>query len=93
MAVRISRTDEPEANCTILRVQGSLRREGAQWLEQQCTCWLAGAGRRLVIDLTEVTFLDDAGAVVLRRLRRHPSVSLVGCQLYTRQMIEAVDPV
>jgi anti-anti-sigma regulatory factor len=93
MAVRISRTDEPEANRTILWVQGSLRREGAQLLEQQCTCWLAGAGRGVVIDLTEVTFLDDAGAVVLRRLRRHPSVSLVGCQLYTRQMIEAVDPV
>ena len=93
MAVRISQTDEPEANRTILRVQGSLRREGAQWLEQQCTGWLSGAGRRLVIDLTEVTFLDEAGAVVLRRLQQHPSVSLVGCQLFTRQMIEAVDPV
>jgi anti-anti-sigma regulatory factor len=50
-------------------------------------------GRGVVIDLTEVTFLNEAGAVVLRRLRRHPSVSLVGCQLFTRQMIEAVDPV
>jgi anti-anti-sigma regulatory factor len=90
MAVRISRIDKPEANRTILRLQGSLTREGAQWLEQECTCWLSGADRRIVIDLTEVTFLDEAGAVVLRRLRQHPSVSLVGCQLFTRQMIEAV---
>lgn len=80
-------------NRTILRVQGALTRKGAQWLEQQCTCWLAGAARCLVIDLTEVTYLDEAGAVVLRRLRQHPAVSLVGCQLFTRQMIEAVDPV
>jgi anti-anti-sigma regulatory factor len=93
MAVRISQADVPEANRTILRVQGSLRREGAHWLERRCSCLLHGAGRELVIDLTEVTFLDEAGAVVLRRFRQHPSVSLVGCQLFTRQMIEAVDPV
>jgi anti-anti-sigma regulatory factor len=91
MAVRISRTDAPEANRTILRVQGSLTREGADWMERKCSCLLQGAGRSVVIDLTEVTFLDEAGAVVLRRLRQHPYVSLVGCQLFTRQMIEAVD--
>jgi anti-anti-sigma regulatory factor len=93
MAVRISRTDAPEANRTILRVQGSLTREGTDWLERKCSCLLRGASRGVVIDLTEVTFLDEAGAVVLRRLRQHPSVSLVGCQLFTQQMIEAVDPV
>jgi anti-anti-sigma regulatory factor len=93
MAVRISRTDEPKANRTILWVQGSLTREGAHWLERKCSCLLHRAGREVVIDLTEVTFLNEAGAVVLRSLRRHPSVSLVGCQLFTRQMIEAVEPV
>ena len=93
MAVRISRTDTPEANRTILRVQGSLTQEGAHWLERKCSCLLRGAGRDVVIDLTEVTFLNEAGAVVLRRLRQNPSVSLVGFQLFTRQMIEAVDPV
>jgi anti-anti-sigma regulatory factor len=93
MAVRISRTDEPEANRAILRVEGSLTREGADWLERKCSYLLHGAGRGVVIDLTEVAFLDGAGAVVLRRLRQHPSVSLLGCQLFTRQMIEAVDPV
>jgi anti-anti-sigma regulatory factor len=73
-------------------VQGSLTREGAQWLEQQCICWVDGAGRDVVIDLAEVTFLDEAGAVVLRRLRQHPSIALIGCQLFTQQMIEAVPP-
>jgi anti-anti-sigma regulatory factor len=92
MAVRISRTDEPGANRTVLRVQGSLTREGADWLERKCSCLLHGAGWGVVIDLTAVMFLDGAGAVVLRRLRQHPSVSLVGCQLFTRQMIEAAEP-
>jgi anti-anti-sigma regulatory factor len=92
MAVRISQADAPEASRTSLRVQGSLTQEGAHWLERKCLCLLHGAGRDVVIDLTEATFLDEAGAVVLRRLRQHPSVSLVGCQLYTRQMLEAVDP-
>ena len=53
---------------------------------------LAETSRSLAIDLTEVTFLDEAGASVLRRLRQRPSVSLVGCHLFTQQMIETVDP-
>jgi anti-anti-sigma regulatory factor len=93
MAVRISQIDKPEANRTILRLQGAFTQEGADWLERKCSYLLHGAGRDVVIDLTEVTFLDEAGAVVLRRLRQYPSVSLVGCQLFTRQMIKAVDPV
>jgi anti-anti-sigma regulatory factor len=92
MTVRISRTDAPEANRTILRVQGSLTQEGVDCLERECSRLLHRTGRGVVIDLTEVTFLDEAGAVVLRCLRRHPCVSLVGCELFTRQMIEAVDP-
>jgi anti-anti-sigma regulatory factor len=91
MAVRISRSDAPEVNRTILRVQGSLMQEGADWLERECSCLLHGTGRVVVIDLTEVRFLDEVGAAVLRHFRQHPSVFLVGCQLYTRQMIEAID--
>jgi hypothetical protein len=65
-------------------VQGSLTRAGAPWLEWQCICGLSGAGRDVVIDPTEVTFLDEAGTVVLRHLRQYPAVSLVGCQLFTQ---------
>ena len=41
------------------------------------------------IDLTGITFIDEAAAVV-RRLSPSPAVSLGGCELFTRQMIEAV---
>ena len=44
------------------------------------------------IDLTAVTFIDEAAAAVVRRLSQSPSVSLTGCELFTQQMIEAVPP-
>jgi len=46
-------------------------------------------GRTVVIDLTALQMLDEKSAVLLRRLNAHPSVSLSGCQLFIKQMIEA----
>ena len=92
MAVRVSRTEEPETHRLFLRVEGVLTRDGAQLLEQQCVPLIHSAGWSVVIDLTAVTFLDEGGAAVVRRLSQSPSVSLTGCQLFTQQMIEAVPP-
>lgn len=92
MAVRISRTEEPETLRLLLRVEGVLTRDGAQLLAQQCVPLIHGAGWDVVIDLTAVTFLDEAGAAVVRRLSQFPSVFLTGCELFTQQMLESAPP-
>ena len=90
MAVRISRTEEPEAYRLFLRVEGGLTGESAQLLAQQCVPFLHDARWGVEIDLAAVTFIDEAAAAVVRRLSQSPAVSLTGCQLFTQQMIEAV---
>jgi len=88
MAARIFRTDEADTGRTVLQVQGSLTLEYAQLLEELCRDAKAQSERSVIIDLAGVTFLDEASAAVLRRLKQQPGVALTGCQLYTRQMIE-----
>jgi hypothetical protein len=91
MVVRISRMEEAETHRLLLRVEGALTHEGAPLLAQQCVPCIHDAEWDVEIDLTAVTFIDEAAAVV-RRLSQSPSVSLTGCELFTQQMIEAVPP-
>ena len=92
MNVRISRTEDSETHRLLLRVEGALTHESAQLLAQQCVSCIHAAEWSVEIDLTAVTFLDEAAAAVVRRLSQSPSVSLTGCELFTQQMIEAVPP-
>ena len=90
MVVRISRTEEPETHRLLLRVEGARTGEGAHLLTQQCIPCIQDAAWVVEIDRTAVTFIDETAAAVVRQLSLSPSVSLTGCQLFTRQMIEAV---
>jgi hypothetical protein len=90
MAVRISRTEDPETHRLFLRVEGALTGEDAQLLAQQCVPLLHDAEWGVEIDLAAVTFIDEAAAAIVRRLSQSHAVSLTGCQLFTQQMLEAV---
>lgn len=89
MAVRISQAEDHECGSIILRVEGTLTLEYAQLLEGMSREARARLGRAVIVDLAGVTFLDETSAGVLRRLKQEPGIALAGCQLYTRQMIEA----
>jgi anti-anti-sigma regulatory factor len=88
MSVRISLVDEQESGRTILRVEGALRLEDAELLENPCRDLREQAKRNMVVDLSGLTFLDSDSASVLCRLEARPEITLTGLHLFTRQMIE-----
>ena len=88
MAVRITQTDDPGRNHTILRVEGSLIGEDTSVLEEIYREVRVRLGRAVVIDLTALHMLDEASAALLGRIKQQPGVSLTGCQLFIKQMIE-----
>jgi anti-anti-sigma factor len=57
-------------NSLVLQVQGEIDMATAVELERQAARLLAEAGGRLVLDLSETTFADAAGARVTERLSR-----------------------
>jgi anti-anti-sigma factor len=75
----------------LLRVEGTLGREDAELLEQVCNDLKAQTGASVTVDLTDISFLDSAGASVLARLRREHEVSIEGLHLYMLQVIEIAE--
>jgi anti-anti-sigma regulatory factor len=89
MVMRITQTDDLARTFTTLRVEGTLRSEDAFELEEIAIQVGPRLGHTVVIDLTALQVLDEASAAVLRRLKHPPGVSLIGCQLFIKQRIEA----
>jgi anti-anti-sigma regulatory factor len=72
-------------------VEGTLGREDAELLEQVCNDLRAQTGASVTVDLSDISFLDQAGASVLARMRREHKVSIDGLHLYMLQVIEIAD--
>lgn len=80
MTLRISTERTP---ITTFKLAGRLEREAVAALERSC----GGAPDRYAIDLSEVSFADDAGIEVLKGLRSH-GAALCGARPYLALLLE-----
>lgn len=82
--LRITRQESSRE--TTLQLEGRLTSGELTALDE---AWrsCASAGRRVVIDLAGVRFVDAAGAAVLRALRQGP-IELMGCSPFVRELLE-----
>ena len=76
---------------TLLKVEGSLHLQDAELLERICKDIGDQTGRRLVLDLADLAFLDSDSASVLCRLKREQNVTLEGLQLFIAKVIELTE--
>ena len=90
MGIRISQSEDPATGKTILRVEGAIADDAARLLDDVCAKLLNEAGAKLIINVSAVNFLDEEGAVVLRRLKQR-GVCFEGCELFTQRVIETVE--
>ena len=82
--LRITRTDRDDA--TTLLLEGRLTRSEQAALDEACAA-CNGDGRRVVLDLAGIGFVDAAGASALR-LWRERRVLLTGCSPFVRELLE-----
>lgn len=67
-----------------VRLEGKLLEP---WVcEVETACWPLDAGRSITLDLTEVQFVDDAGASLLRRFAEQ-GVQVVGCSDFIKRLL------
>ena len=76
---------------TVLKIQGSLYLQDAELLEKICRDLTEPTGRRLVLDLADLSFLDSESASVLCRLKREQQVALEGLHLFIAKVIELTE--
>lgn len=87
MTIRITQIDNEKRDLTILRVEGKLQLEDAEIVEQMFEDFRNRSGRKMEIDLTEISFLNSESAAVLKRIEER-GASLTGLDFFIRQVIE-----
>ena len=87
--LRISITNE--VAFTRFKLEGKLAHE---WVHEAETAWSVlrslNGKQKVVIDLVNVTFVDEAGALLLARMRREEA-QLVGSGLLIAALIEEIE--
>jgi anti-anti-sigma factor len=75
----------PSGETGTVRVEGRITGEYVPELSRAVTQALSGAPR-VVLDMADVTFIDQAGVALLRRLRRQ-GVELVECSSFISTLV------
>ncbi len=73
------------------KVEGTLYVEDAQLLEKICRDASRRGGRPVVVELSDLCFLDSDSAAILCRMKREQGVSLKGLNLFIKKVVELAD--
>jgi anti-anti-sigma regulatory factor len=91
MPTRITEVDTPGGERTTLRVEGTLGVEDAELIGKICRDLEREKGRRITLDLADLSFLDSDSAHILCRLRAEQGVSIEGLHLFIQRVIEMAE--
>jgi anti-anti-sigma regulatory factor len=85
--LKISRDETSNGRTEIWRVQGHVVGNWVGELRRTCDRVLGESGRKLVLDLRDVTFIDPDGIALFRELSsRH--VELTNCSLFAAEQLK-----
>ena len=85
MPVRITKIDSR------FKVEGTLYLNDAELLEKFCREVSGQTDRPVVIELSNICFLDSKSAAVLCRMKREQGVSIEGLNLFIKKVMELAD--
>jgi anti-anti-sigma regulatory factor len=91
MPTRITEVRTPDGQRMTLRVEGWLGVEDAELVEKVCRDLRRETGRRITLDLADLSFIDSDSAQILCRLRAEQDVSLEGLHLFIQRVIELAE--
>jgi anti-anti-sigma regulatory factor len=83
-------TEEREDDLLTFRLAGAI---AGQWAREFERCWNDAANssdpRRVIVELKEVTFVDDKGKEVLGAMMRN-GCQLIACDVLTKSIVEEI---
>jgi anti-anti-sigma regulatory factor len=88
MSIRISQSEDAATGKTVLQVEGAITTDTAELLDGVCARLLSHPAAGIVINLSGISFINEDGAIILRRLKQQPGITFEGCQLFTKRVIE-----
>jgi anti-anti-sigma factor len=91
MPTEIIQTDAPDADVTILRVSGEMMEVDAAVIAQVASSLREETGRRIVVDLADLDFLDSEAAPALRRLGEREGITIEGVEVFLQSSIDQAE--
>jgi len=91
MPTNITQVEDEERDQTVLRVEGSLTAADAVLLEKIALGIRADSGRKLMIDLADLHFLDSESAPILKRLEREHKIEIQGLMIVLQKAVEETE--
>jgi anti-anti-sigma regulatory factor len=91
MPTQITQLDDEENDRSILRVEGQLLRDDAELLGRIATDLTNSSGRKIVIDLADVDFIDSEAASVLKHLQFSNIFEITGVEILLQNAVNEVE--
>ncbi len=90
---RLQATGEVDGDTAVIRLAGEMDLRSSEVLRNVADDLIENGARRVVLDCSELTFLDSGGLSVLVRLYQQltqadGSFAMRGCDPFTRQVLE-----
>ena len=88
MTLRISQLLDTRKSSATLRLEGTMSADEAVLLERYCGDLASQSIASITLDVEGLTFLDEESGAAIRRLRKAMGVTLIGCCLFTQEVID-----
>jgi hypothetical protein len=76
---------------TTIKVEGALHLQDAELLERICHEVSERTGQAVVIELSDICFIDSMSAAVLCRMKSEQGVTFKGLNLFIKKVVELAD--
>lgn len=87
MPTNITQIEDEERGRVVLRVAGSMYREDAVLLEKIALGITEQTGKKLMIDLADLHFLDSESAPIIKRMEREHNFEIEGLMIFLQNAV------
>jgi anti-anti-sigma regulatory factor len=91
MPTQITQIDHPDSRRTVLRVEGDMLFDDAILLEKIAKCISSDNGNNIVVDLSDLDFLDSEAASILRRMENLDGFSIEGSETFLQSAVDMAE--
>lgn len=91
MPTQITQIEDDERGTTVLRVEGSMTLEDAQFLEKIALEIRSKTDKKITLDLSDLNFLDSESAPILKRLEREHDFEIEGLMIFLQKIVDETE--
>ena len=91
MPTNIKEIEDHERNRTILRVAGSMGEADAVLLEKIAVDLREKNGKKMIVDLSDLTFLDSESAPIIKRMKDDHNFEIEGLEFFLQKIVDEAE--